>query len=62
MADQPGKAPPKQKPGRGAGKRKPGKQPGAPGACLAWNDHPDRAEDLFPEGELRVRHGPEGRR
>jgi len=48
--DQPGKTPPKQKPGRGAGKRKPGKQPGAPGACLAWNDHPDRTGNLFPEG------------
>jgi transposase len=48
--DQPGKTPPKQKPGRSAGKRKPGKQPGAPGAYLAWNDHPDRTENLFPEG------------
>ena len=48
--DQPGKTPPKQKPGRGAGKRKPGKQPGAPGAYLAWNDHPDRIEKLLPEG------------
>lgn len=48
--DQPGKTPPKQKPGRGAGKRKPGKQPGAPGAYLAWNDHPDRIENLFPGG------------
>ena len=48
--DQPGKTPPKQKPGRGAGKRKPGKQPGAPGAYLAWNDHPDRTENLLPEG------------
>lgn len=48
--DQPGKTPPEQKPGRGAGKRKPGKQPGAPGAYLAWNDHPDRIQNLFPEG------------
>jgi transposase len=48
--DQPGKTPPKQKPGRGAGKRKPGKQPGAPGAYLAWDDHPGRTENLFPEG------------
>jgi transposase len=48
--DQPGKTPAKQKPGRSAGKRKPGKQPGAPGAYLAWNDHPDRTENLFPEG------------
>lgn len=48
--DQPGKTPPKQKPGRSAGKRKPGKQPGAPGAYLAWNDHPDRTGNLFPVG------------
>ena len=48
--DQPGKTPPAPKPRRGAGKRKPGKQPGAPGAYLAWNDHPDRTEDLFPSG------------
>jgi uncharacterized coiled-coil protein SlyX len=48
--DQPGKTPPPAKPRRGAGKRKPGKQPGAPGAYLAWNDHPDRTEDLFPCG------------
>jgi transposase len=48
--DQPGKTAPRQKPGRGAGRRKPGKQPGAPGAYLAWNDHPDRIENLFPEG------------
>ena len=48
--DQPGKTPPKQQPGRGAGKRKPGKQPGAPGAYLAWDDHPGRIENLFPEG------------
>jgi len=48
--DQPGKTPPPAKPRRGAGKRKPGKQPGAPGAYLAWSDHPDRTEDLFPSG------------
>jgi hypothetical protein len=48
--DQPGKIPPRQKPGRGGSKRKPGKQPGAPGAYLAWNDHPDRTENLFPGG------------
>jgi transposase len=48
--DQPGKTPPAPKPRRGAGKRKPGKQPGAPGAYLAWNDHPDRTEDLVPSG------------
>jgi transposase len=48
--DLPGKKPPQGKPGRGGGKRKPGKQPGAPGAYLAWNDHPDKTEDVFPEG------------
>ena len=47
--DMPGKKPPQRK-ARGGGTRKPGKQPGAPGACLAWNDHPDAAEDVFPEG------------
>ena len=47
--DQPGKKPPKPKPA-GARKRRPGKQPGAAGAFLAWNDHPDQARDLFPEG------------
>ena len=47
--DQPGKTPPAPK-ARGGSKRRPGKQPGAPGAYLAWNDHPDRAEDLFPSG------------
>ena len=57
--DQPGKTPPKQQPGRGAGKRQPGKQPGAPGAYLAWDDHPGRIENLFPEGKLCVRHRPE---
>jgi len=35
---------------RGGGKRKPGKQPLAPGAYLACNDHPDTAQDMFPEG------------
>ena len=50
--DQPGKTPPALKPRRGAGKRKPGKQPGAPGAYLAWSDHPDRTEDLFPAGPV----------
>jgi transposase len=48
--DQPGRTPPAPKPRRGAGKRKPGKQPGAPGAYLTWNDHPDKTEDLFPAG------------
>ena len=49
--DQPGKKPPQAGTRRGGGgKRKPGKQPGAPGAYLAWNDHPDTARDVFPEG------------
>ena len=47
--DLPGKKPPKPKPA-GARKRRPGKQPGARGAFLAWNDHPDQTRDLFPEG------------
>jgi transposase len=48
--DQPGKAPPAPKRARGGGRRRPGGQPGAPGAHLAWNDHPDQTRDLFPEG------------
>ena len=55
--DQPGKKPPKPKPA-GARKRRPGKQPGAAGAYLAWNDHPDQATDLFPEGSCGLRRGP----
>ena len=39
--DQPGKKPPERRPRQG-GSRRPGKQPGAPGAFLAWNDHPDK--------------------
>ena len=39
--DLPGKKPPERKPRRGGGRR-PGKQPGAPGAYLAWSDHPDK--------------------
>ena len=35
---------------QGGTRRKPGKQPGAPGAFLAWNEHPDKTEDVFPEG------------
>ena len=34
----------------GAGERRPGKQPGAPGAYLAWNDHPDETIPHFPAG------------
>ena len=47
--DLPGKKPPERKPRRG-GDRKPGKQPGAPGAYLAWREHPDKTEDVFPAG------------
>ena len=48
--DLPGKKPPERRTGQGGMKRKPGKQPGAPGAFLAWNEHPDKTEDVFPEG------------
>ena len=48
--DLPGKKPPQRGTGQGGMKRKPGKQPGAPGAFLAWNEHPDKTEDVFPEG------------
>ncbi len=47
--DLPGKKPPEPGPRRGGGRR-PGKQPGAPGAYLAWQEHPDKTEDVFPEG------------
>ena len=47
--DLPGKKPPERTPRRGGG-RKPGKQPGAPGAYLAWREHPDKTRDMFPEG------------
>jgi transposase len=47
--DLPGKKPPERKPRRGDGRR-PGKQPGAPGAYLAWREHPDKTKDVFPEG------------
>jgi len=49
--DQPGKRQPKQRSRRTDGRRKPGKQPGAPGAYLAWNDHPGKTVDHFPEGD-----------
>jgi transposase len=48
--DLPGKMPPERRTGQGGMKRKPGKQPGAPGAFLAWNEHPDKTEDVFAEG------------
>jgi transposase len=47
--DLPGKKPPERGPRRGGG-RKPGKQRGSPGAYLAWNDRPDKAVAVFPEG------------
>ena len=47
--DLPWKKPP-QATTRRDGKRKPGKQPGAPGAYLAWSDHPDTTQDVFPDG------------
>jgi transposase len=48
--DLPGKKPPGRRTRQGGMKRKPGKQPGTPGAFLAWNEHPDKTEDVFPEG------------
>jgi len=48
--DLPGKKPPERRTRQGGMKRKPGKQPGAPGAFLAWNEHPDKTGDVFPEG------------
>ena len=48
--DLPGKKPPQRRTRQGGMKRKPGKQPGAPGAFLAWNEHPDKTGDVFPEG------------
>ena len=47
--DQPGKKPPRPRQRQGGRKRKPGKQPGAPGAYLPWNDHPDDTMPHFPE-------------
>jgi transposase len=49
--DLPGKKPPEHKARGGTGtKRRPGKQPGAPGAYLAWQEHPDKTGDVFPQG------------
>ena len=39
--DLPGKTPPERRPRRGGGRR-PARQPGAPGAYLAWREHPDK--------------------
>ena len=48
--DQPGRKPPQPRQRQGGKKRRPGKQPGAAGAYLPWNDHPDGAISHFPEG------------
>ena len=48
--DQPGRKPPQPRQRQGGKKRRPGKQPGAPGAYLPWNDHPDNTIPHFPEG------------
>ena len=48
--DQPGRKPPQRRQRQGGKKRRPGKQPGAPGAYLPWNDHPDDTVPHFPEG------------
>jgi hypothetical protein len=45
-----GKQPPERRTLQGGMKRKPGKQPGAPGVFLAWHEHPDKTEKVFPEG------------
>ena len=51
--DLPGKKPAERRTRQGGMKRKPGKQPGAPGAFLAWNEHPDKTVDVFPESICR---------
>ena len=48
--DQPGRKTPQPRQRQGGQKRRPGKQPGAPGAYLPWNDHPDGTIPHFPEG------------
>ena len=57
--DLPGKKPPEHGPAGGGG-RKPGRQPGAPGAYLAWREHPDETEDVFPEGSCGCGADPAG--
>jgi transposase len=48
--DLPGRTPPRRRQrGRDRNKR-PGKQPGAPGAHLAWSEHPRDTVPLFPRG------------
>jgi transposase len=49
--DLPGKKQPQDRKRGASGKRRPGKQPGAPGAHLAWNNHPDKTIDHFPGGD-----------
>jgi transposase len=53
--DDLGKTSPEGGPGSpsGQGKRRRGKQKGAPGANLAWSDHPDEFTPRFPEGACR---------
>jgi len=48
--DLPGKKPPEGRARRSGGGRKPGKRPGAPGAHLAWSEHPDKTVEVFPGG------------
>jgi len=48
--DRPGRKPPQPRQRQGGTKRRPGKQPGAAGAYLPWNDHPDDTIPHFPEG------------
>jgi transposase len=48
--DLPGRKPAGRGARQGGTKRKPGKQPGAPGAYLAWSDHPDVTISHFPQG------------
>ena len=54
--DLPGRKPPRKqrRAAERAEKKKRGKQPGAPGAAMTW-EVPDRTEDHYPEGSLRVR-------
>ena len=49
--DLPGRKQPQDRKRGKQGKRRPGKQPGAPGAHLAWNDHPDKTIGYLPEGD-----------
>jgi hypothetical protein len=54
--DEPGRTPPKDAPDAGAEKtkkKKRGKQPGARGARMEWNDHPDETVPHRPSGGCR---------